>query len=560
MTRTNHWLVLMCGAAACISAGCEGSIDELAPPEDIEGGPEVITPGSSCDADGTPAPLHGRRLTATEYTNSVTDLLGLEGEHGSFIRPALRAGFIGVSLTLSDVTELSAYDDAARQLADRAVAELNPGEIADATFVEEYLRQTARRAYRRPLRDEDVARMMGTYNAGVEAGTPQDGVAWVLHMLLASPHFIYVIERGMPEANEDGSIPLSPHERATRLSYFLTGSFPDDMLSAEADAGTLDDQAVRRHAARLLETRRGIERMNQFIREWLGLDSISTATDFRLDDFGPEHPETRAELRESIRRTIDSVLLSDDPSLSVLLQTRSVFVTEALATSWGIPVPALDGDGWGVTEVPEELRVGILTHPVFIALHSTDGFANASIRGHFMNSKILCREIPEPTADVFDEFPEFELAATDRETLETLHLGDEGSSCYACHVALDPPGFAFENYDSLGRFRTTQENIPGNVADIDASGVLRVDNEDSPYANAEELTNILAQSEQVRACFVRHAFEFAFSRYEETDDMCTLENIHTQLPEGGGTIPEMFVEIAMRDSFFVLTPDALEVR
>lgn len=546
------------GAAPLASAGGGIGGQAQSDPFTPVAAPTTTTPGlpgeqSACSAVPVPGSPVFVRLSAKEYSLAAFDLTGLENA-GDFIRRIETAGFVAASPTLSDKTELNAYATAADLLAAAALestAELSdPSQFVSEAFVQDFLQTFGARVFRRPLNEAETSRYLTVYQSGLEY-SPEDAVRWMLAALFASPHFIYRVERGAPTAEANGVVPLTSWELASRLSFFYSGSAPDLDLREAAEGGRLETtEEILNQARRLVQTERGRSRLVSFFSQWVGVEDLDAAVTDRLQRFDSS-PEVSAALQESLERLVEHVAFEQQGTFADLLASPMVFVNQPLAESWGIAGVSPEAEFQSV-EIPEEHRLGILTHPAALAVHSTNSFANASLRGAFIAEHVLCTPVPEPDAAVFSQFPVIEQrSATNRQTLEQQHMTP---ACAGCHSVIDPLGVAFENFDQAGRFVSTEQHDPHPETAIDASGSVSLGGLNYEYQNAAEFVSALSQSDAAEQCLSRHVLRFMLKRQESPQtDRCTLERLSEHVDLSGGQLTELFVGLAATDAFRFLT-------
>lgn len=527
-------------------------------PSVVPAEPTSPTPPATVNACASPVspgePVFAR-LTSLEYSATAKELTGAE-DAGDFIRTIKTAGFISTTATLTDQAELNAYVVAAERLA--AAALENRPELADTarfsdeTFVRAFAESFGAEAFRRPLAPSEVDRYLEAYRGGA-AFSPVEGMRWLLSSLLASPHFIYRVERGQTNPTlPDGVRQLTSWETASRLSYFFVGSSPDaDLRVAALNNALGTEEQILEQARRLVDSPLGRQRMTRFIAEWLGIEDIDPAITDRLNRFDPARPEVPLALRESLRALVEHIAYAQEGTLEDLLRTPLVFANETLAQSWGL------GEFSGAsTTLPQEHRLGVLTHPAFLSIHATTSFASASLRGGFIAEHVMCTPVPEPDANVFAQFPEInERSVTNRATLEQEHMVP---GCVGCHRVIDPLGFAFENFDAGGRFVTTEQHGAHPQTAIDASGEVVLDGAVHPYSNATEFVELLSGSPAVQACVSRHLLRFALHRWDAATDSCTLQQLSNHLRDGSGKLTELFAGFAATDAFRYLAVTTTE--
>ena len=322
-----------------------------------------------------------------------------------------------------------------------------------------------RRAYRRPVTDADVQPLLAFYNSGRAQGGFERGVQLALERLLVSPQFLFRIERDPAGVAPGAVYRISSHELASRLSFFLWSSIPDDELLDAAARGTLKDPAVLdRQVRRMLADPRSESLVTNFAEQWLYLRDIEAKTP---DDLAfPDFDET---LRQALRRETDLFLdsvLREDRSVLELLTANYTFLNERLAKHYG--VPNVQGSYFRrVTFPPESPRGGLLGQGSFLTITSYSTRTSPVLRGKWVLENLLAAPPPPPPANV--PALKTEAAKTGKplsmRAAMIQHRADP--ACASCHSRMDPIGFAMENFDALGRWRDRDAAGP-----IDASGVL----------------------------------------------------------------------------------------
>ena len=328
----------------------------------------------------------------------------------------------------------------------------------------EILSTLARRAYRRPVTETDVRTLLDFYEAGRRDGSFDDGIGFALERLLADPDFLYRIERDPVDVAAGTAYPVSDVELASRLSFFLWSSIPDDELLDRAEDGTLSDPAVlERQVRRMLADPRAKALVDNFAGQWLHLRNIESVYPDPL-----EFPEFDENLREAYQAETELFIqqqLRDDASMLDLLRADYTFVNERLARHYGIP--NVYGNRFRkVTFAPGE-RAGLLSHGSLMTVTSYPNRTSPVLRGKWVLENLLGAPPPEPPPDV----PTLEEENADGEPLsmrQALVIHRENPACAVCHAPMDPIGFSLENFNAIGEWRPTSEaGTP-----IDASGTL----------------------------------------------------------------------------------------
>ena len=322
----------------------------------------------------------------------------------------------------------------------------------------------ARRAFRRPVSDMDLQDLMSLYQTGRSRGDFEDGIRLALQRVLVDPEFLFRIERDPPNASPGDSYRLSDLELASRLSFFLWSSIPDDQLLELAETERLGEpEVLEREVRRMLDDPRSIALVENFAGQWLYLRNVEMV--WPNPDF---YPEFDANLRQSLQREtalfFESQLREDRPVLE-LLDADYSFLNERLARHYG--VPNIYGSHFRRVSITDENRRGLLGHGSVLTVTSYATRTAPTIRGKWLLENILGAPPPPPPADVpsLDEKTSREngAALTVREQME-MHRASP--ACASCHRVMDPLGFALENFDATGRWRDEDGGNP-----IDSSGV-----------------------------------------------------------------------------------------
>jgi hypothetical protein len=500
-----------------------------------------------------------RRLTHSQYDHTVHDLLGDQSQPASsFPKEDFINGFKN-QLEGQGISPLQAeaYSKAAERLAaaafrggdQRDLVPGTPGSPTDASLADRFVRQFGCRAFRRPLSD-DESKFYSQLLLTEAAHTHDfyDGAALVVEAMLQSPHFLFRIERGGKN---------HPYEIASRLSYFLWDTMPDDALLAAAERAKLaTKEQVEQTARRMLDDERSRLAVDEFLAQWLRFDRLLSATRDRRR-FREFNGEVAAAMAEETRRLFRHLVWNDQNFLELFTANYS-FVSTELARLYGLPEPA---EEFARVEYPADSgRSGVLGHGSFLVLTSKPSETSPTARGLFIRNQFLGHEVPPPPPGVDTTLPAVTENAplTNRQRLE-IHLNSE--SCAGCHKLIDPIGLALEQYNAIGVFQpkmTLQFSPPRSQArsrrstmvelDLDTSGFIQ-GLEDSQFTSPKELGRLLAESNACHRAIVKQLFRYAYGRAETPADQPVIENLLETFRSSGYRFRELIVALVTSDLF-----------
>lgn len=508
-------------------------------------------PAPAAPARAAPAPL--RRLTAEHYRNSVRDLLGVVDPGIQLPLDEGTAGFFANTLAPVSELQLEQYGRAAelvaRAAADRlpklAAAHAGCPEAAlgspacSARFIERFGRQV----YRRPLDPDERNRLSQLYQQGHALAGPVAGLKLVVQALLASPHFLYLVEPAPGSQPGRAQVaPLAAYPLAARLAYFLWGSTPDQALLAAAERGGLATQAgLRSEVARLMQDRRFGDTLASFHLQWLDLTELG-AVEKRTKLYPLFTHALRAAMREETVRFVDHVIRQDDGRLQTLLAGRFSIVGEGLLQLYGLGAPTGPAASWRKVDLGATGRAGLLSQASFLTAHAHWDKPSLVLRGKVLRERLFCTDLPPPPPDVNNTPPPFDPKASMRERFED-HIAEV--SCSKCHRLIDPLGIPFESYDAIGAVRSMDGPAPVDPSS-EISGTVR---SDGPVKNARELVDKLASSDEVRDCLALQWFRFALGRDLGAADAESLAQLRGIFRAADSRVPALIAAIPLTDSF-----------
>jgi hypothetical protein len=523
--------------------GCDGVIGQggVGDPD----GPRFDGPGSGGGPEGVGSVAANvmHRLNKTEYRNTVRDLLGTSLDPAeTFPADDVSLGFDNIAqvLTVSPL-QFELYEQAAEALTEDVLttglrSNVIPCNASESVCRDDVIRAFAARAWRRPITDQEVVRLEQLYEVAINEGdSVDDGLSLMLKGILLSPHFIYRPELS-DNLNASQPLPLDDFEVASRLSYFLWSSMPDDALFEAAATGKLRDTAgIRAEVDRMLQDPKAEALVDNFAGQWLRIRAI--------DEHTPDYatfPEWDESLRSAMRAEAESFFrdfLRGDVPMSELLVSDFAYLNDRLAQHYGLPFD-LGSELERVSVATDDSRSGLLTLGSLLTVTSTPTRTSPVKRGVWILEQLLCSEPPPPPPGV-EGLPEDEMnGGTLRDQLER-HRADP--ACASCHNLMDPLGLGLEQYDAIGRFRTEESGLP-----IDASGSL-VGGE--TFDDAAGMASLVQTDPRFDSCVVEQLFTYALGRPPAGEETPFVEGIAAQYAEDGASLPELIKLIATSEPF-----------
>jgi hypothetical protein len=492
-----------------------------------------------------------RRLSRTEYGNVVRDVLGdtsgaltkylAEDEYRPFdndytVQAASRALIESLEAAANDVADRAMLPD------NRArIVPCTPSGPGDAVCLRSTIESLGRRLYRRPLSGDQVTAYLAlqSFATEVNAGVPHDfytAVNLVLRSMLQDPEVLYRIETGTP-TGEPGISKLDSYEVASRLSFLLWGSVPDDALLNQAQDGSLLDGASRSAAAvAMLGDAKARAQLERFHAMWLGYRAI------------PASAELASAFSLETNKLLDKVLFDQPSSYLDLFTSPQTYLNDLLATQYGLPAPA-GGEGW-VTYASDQ-RAGILSHGSVLAGFSKFSDTSPTQRGIFVQTRLLCNKVAPPPANVNVDQPPAAGDAVCKLDRYDAHRTLE--SCKACHAQLDPIGYGLESYDIGGRFRTHDD--ANEACLLPGSGELPGH---GPFSGPGQLARLLVDSGEVEQCFVQHLMSYAVGRELRTEEEAARDALLASFKSSGYSA-QLLLASLVGDERFGLRQEDVEV-
>jgi hypothetical protein len=483
-----------------------------------------------------PMPL--RRLNRREYNNTVRDLLGLDLQPANEFPVDRDSAFgfprSGIMATLDAELLQTAAEDlaAAADIGALVGCDVATGDEACArAFIESF----GLKAYRRPLVTDEIDRLIALFSdvRTVVGLSFEDSVRAVLEGILQSPAFLYRWELGNAAPTMEGAVAkLNGYEMASRLSYFLWRTMPDQTLLDAAAAGALaSEEQVRVQTERLIADVKGRVAIASFFNHWLATTEEEIAFRDKSAELYPEFDATlQAAMAAETEAFAANVVFDGDGTFTSLLTSTASSAEGPLATLYGATGGSLD---------PAQ-RAGILTRASFLAVTGASDGSHPVKRGIKIYRDLMCKQlIPPPGVEIPPPAPA-SAGGTTRERF-AQHAENE---CATCHVVIDPLGFAFEHYDGIGRYRDTD-----NGGAVDSSSSTTLDGVAVQFNDAVGLSQVLASSSEVQSCFARQWARYALDRVDVDLDQGSIAAARQTFIQGGLSIRALIGALATSRTF-----------
>jgi len=503
------------------------------PPPDLS---SMLNPDECTEHTGY-VPIH--RLNEIEYTNTLRDLLGITSDPGKDLPSELdpydnsaEALLYMPQQTVERFVDLSesVVDESFSTNRDKVVS-CDPNQDGENQCLRESLTRFVEQAYRRPATVSEVDELVAL--AHTEETVFDDGIKLAIRAVIVSPSFLY---RSVPVDSETSTTndptAIDSYALATRISYFIWGTTPDQALLASAKNGTLSDiSELRRQVDRLTSDERFYDFMTELIVQWYEIykldDHVTDASIFSQDLQDDMMTETRMFIKN---------MLSENLSSNVLLNADYTFLNQRLAAHYGIP--GVEGMEFRRVPLDGYVRKGLITHGSILTMNSDIHITSIVGRGMWLLDRVFCETTPPEPDNIPDEVIPENFSGTRRDLFEQ-HRKNE--PCKTCHEVIDPLGFGMENYDALGKYR---EEDNGNA--VDSSGETP---SGKSFSNAADLLRIIGSDTQTKQCLSNHFLRYALGRPTKSEDKCTIARITQNSIREDSSFSDFIFEIVSSDAF-----------
>ncbi|HEY3496374.1 MAG TPA: DUF1588 domain-containing protein [Polyangiaceae bacterium] len=490
----------------------------------------------------TPAPRLIRRLTATQFRNTLVDAFADPNVPAADVLtdpPNLRFRVDADKPVVRDLDAgllLNYAETVANWAVQNKLSALAPCTDSHAGCTGPLIQNLGRRLYREQLSSDQVAKYQELFDA---EATFEDGASMVIMTMLQSPYLLYRRELGADAGG--GRYQLTPQEVASELAYFLTDSGPDIALLDAADQNRLASQAdIDREAARLLETDAAKDTLTRFLNGWFELDTLpGKAKEPTVYDLTPAMRETM--LRESREFFLEAFYFGGD--MAGILAAPHTHVNAELATFYQL-AGAGAGSGFQKVDLTGTNRApGLLGQAAFLTSHALPENSSPVQRGRFVRDRILCEPIPEMPEELDTNLDDPAGFTTNRERYQAH---SDNPACSGCHVVFDPVGFTFEHFDGFGRYRAQENGVP-----IDATGMINDEaaGTETTLDGVESLLEYLTTGDRARACAVRYWSYYAHGRDNWQEKKCNDDQVRRDAEANGYTLKSILMGILHAPSF-----------
>jgi hypothetical protein len=492
-----------------------------------------------------------RRITESQYRHTIADIFGSEIKINSRFEPEKRdEGLLAIGTPQLSLTSsgFEQYFALASSIAEQALSEKTRDQVvgckpadtakADDACARKFIAKYGARLFRRPLNDIEVATRLKTASLGAQQSNDfYAGLKLALTSLLVAPEFLFRVETAEPDPVNAQLYRLDAYSKASRISFLLWDTSPDEELLAAARSGAIHTEAgLKQQLTRLISSPRYEQGARAFFTDMLQLDGFENVV--KDPAIYPKFNQSIADgaMEQTLRTTID-LLITKKRDYRDLFTSNETFINRPLASVYNVPFLSA-GDWTPYTFSPSSERFGILTQVSFLSLFSHPGTSSPTKRGIKVNEIFKCEPTPNPPADVdFSKVKDSTNGTIRGRLLDHM----ENTGCTVCHRRSDPPGLALEHFDGLGQLRTSENGVPIDVS-ADLNGVK--------LTGAAGLAKYLHDDPKVPACLVRNVYAYGVGRKTGIREEDYLADQTKIFASNGYRVPDLMVQIASSPEFF----------
>jgi hypothetical protein len=518
----------------------------------------------------TAGPATFRRLSEGQYKRSIEDIFGAGIKVPGRFEPPLRdEGLLAIGNGKVTVTPsgIEQYELRAREISAQVMAEnrrkdfLSCGPAAPNTFdracATAFLTKYGRLLFRRPLMAQETTSAVALANAAtLKTQNFYKGLEFGLARLLASPNFIFLVEKGVADPQRPGAQRLDDYALASRISFFLWDAPPDGaLLDAAADGSLRTQEGLERQVDRLIASPRFAQGVRAFFADMFGYEQFDGLS--KDQTIFPKFTSQMAkDAQEQALRTIVELLITNKGDYRDLFTTKKTFINRNLGALYKVPIEnsGIEGTAALDTWVPysfeaDDPRAGILTLAGFLMLDPThEGRSSPTIRGKSVRELFLCQPVPMPPPNVDFSAVQNTADQVHKTARDRLSVHQQNPVCAGCHAITDPIGLSMENYDAIGNFRTQENGAP-----IDASGTF----EGRPYKDLISLEQILHDSPTAPSCVVQRAYQYGVGRPLTPSEEKWVDYAAQRFAEDRYQFPALIRRIATSKAFQAVAPASI---
>jgi hypothetical protein len=492
-----------------------------------------------------------RRITESQYRHTIADIFGSEIKINSRFEPEKRdEGLLAIGTPQLSLTSsgFEQYFALASSISEQALSEnrrdavigCRPAETAkaDEACARKFVATYGERLFRRPLTDIEIAARLKTASLGARQSSDfYAGLKLALTSLLVAPEFLFRVETAEPDPANAQQYRLDAYSKASRISFLLWDTSPDEELLAAARSGVIHTEAgLKAQLTRLISSPRFEQGARAFFTDMLQLDGFENVV--KDPAIYPKFNQSIADgaMEQTLKTTI-YLLITKRGDYRDLFTSNETFISRPLASVYNVPF--LSAGDWAPYTFPQSSeRFGILTQVSFLALFSHPGTSSPTKRGIKVNEIFKCEPTPNPPADVdFSKVKDSTNGTIRGRLLDHM----ENAGCTVCHRRSDPPGLALEHFDGLGQLRTSENGVPIDVS-ADLNGVKLI--------GAEGLAKYLHDDPKVPACLVRNVYAYGVGRKTGIREEDYLADQTKIFASNGYRVPDLMVQIASSPEFF----------